>query len=221
MGPSAARRHRQIATSTHRTPGDLGGICIINAAPHFPGLPGLVWAPRRGKFGVSVARIAYRRPRSERQGFPSLRSVPSPGLDPRPRARSSDAAATAEQRRSEPLRKEQGACWHRGTGRTPVAALRSGGCLASRAMKSAGCPPGRAPDRHRFRFLLLPRQSPGTKRGRGQIGSVSIKLLILCGLSWCPGTELNRRHRDFQSRALPTELPGPIEVGDTSEGRCL
>ena len=27
-------------------------------------------------------------------------------------------------------------------------------------------------------------------------------------LQW-PGTELNRRHRDFQSRALPTELPGP------------
>ena len=26
-------------------------------------------------------------------------------------------------------------------------------------------------------------------------------------LQW-PGTELNRRHRDFQSRALPTELPG-------------
>ncbi len=26
---------------------------------------------------------------------------------------------------------------------------------------------------------------------------------------WCPGTESNRRHRDFQSRALPTELPGP------------
>ena len=25
---------------------------------------------------------------------------------------------------------------------------------------------------------------------------------------WCPGAELNRRHRDFQSRALPTELPG-------------
>src|SRR5712691_380068 len=24
-----------------------------------------------------------------------------------------------------------------------------------------------------------------------------------------PGAELNRRHRDFQSRALPTELPGP------------
>ena len=28
---------------------------------------------------------------------------------------------------------------------------------------------------------------------------------------WCPGTELNRRHEDFQSSALPTELPGPEE----------
>ena len=28
------------------------------------------------------------------------------------------------------------------------------------------------------------------------------------GRKWCPGTESNRRHRDFQSRALPTELPG-------------
>src|SRR5512141_1920216 len=26
---------------------------------------------------------------------------------------------------------------------------------------------------------------------------------------WCPGAELNRRHRAFQARALPTELPGP------------
>src|SRR6476660_3134094 len=25
---------------------------------------------------------------------------------------------------------------------------------------------------------------------------------------WCPGAEANHRHRDFQSRALPTELPG-------------
>src|SRR5439155_12197739 len=29
-------------------------------------------------------------------------------------------------------------------------------------------------------------------------------------IQW-PGAELNRRHRDFQSRALPTELPGPAE----------
>src|SRR5438876_6568751 len=27
-------------------------------------------------------------------------------------------------------------------------------------------------------------------------------------MGWCPGTELNRRHTDFQSVALPTELPG-------------
>ena len=26
---------------------------------------------------------------------------------------------------------------------------------------------------------------------------------------WCPETELNRRHEDFQSSALPTELSGP------------
>ena len=25
---------------------------------------------------------------------------------------------------------------------------------------------------------------------------------------WCPGAELNHRHEDFQSSALPTELPG-------------
>ena len=27
---------------------------------------------------------------------------------------------------------------------------------------------------------------------------------------WCPGPELNQRHADFQSAALPTELPGQI-----------
>ena len=30
---------------------------------------------------------------------------------------------------------------------------------------------------------------------------------------WCPGAESNHRHEDFQSTALPTELPGRIPNG--------
>src|SRR5690349_19222481 len=33
----------------------------------------------------------------------------------------------------------------------------------------------------------------------------SLRALEFC---WCPGTESNCRHADFQSAALPTELPG-------------
>ena len=29
-------------------------------------------------------------------------------------------------------------------------------------------------------------------------------------LEWCPETDLNRRHADFQSAALPTELSGHL-----------
>ena len=34
---------------------------------------------------------------------------------------------------------------------------------------------------------------------------------------WCPGTESNRGHGDFQSPALPTELPGhhKLDLGTT------
>ena len=28
------------------------------------------------------------------------------------------------------------------------------------------------------------------------------------GIKWCPGADSNHRHADFQSAALPTELPG-------------
>ncbi len=36
--------------------------------------------------------------------------------------------------------------------------------------------------------------------------------------SWCPGAESNRRHEDFQSSALPTELPGHIIIIDFVDG---
>src|SRR5215470_12465892 len=34
-----------------------------------------------------------------------------------------------------------------------------------------------------------------------------------CLILWCPGAELNHRHCDFQSHALPTELPGRATRG--------
>ena len=41
------------------------------------------------------------------------------------------------------------------------------------------------------------------------IGLGCIDVVCGCGCQegWCRGAELNCRHRDFQSRALPTELP--------------
>ncbi len=35
-------------------------------------------------------------------------------------------------------------------------------------------------------------------------------------MKWCPETELNRRHADFQSAALPTELSGHEAVDKTT-----
>ena len=46
------------------------------------------------------------------------------------------------------------------------------------------------------------------------------RLDILNILKWCPGAESNHRHEDFQSTALPTELPGQ-KRGLQREGRVL
>ena len=46
---------------------------------------------------------------------------------------------------------------------------------------------------------------------RVQISSSVCMLLILSKMKWWPGRELNPRHADFQSAALPTELPGHPE----------
>jgi hypothetical protein len=43
----------------------------------------------------------------------------------------------------------------------------------------------------------------------GESTEIVILLREMC-VFWCPETELNRRHADFQSAALPTELSGPI-----------
>ena len=39
-------------------------------------------------------------------------------------------------------------------------------------------------------------------------------VLLRCEVMWCPGAESNHRHCDFQSHALPTELPGRHQPGE-------
>jgi hypothetical protein len=47
-------------------------------------------------------------------------------------------------------------------------------------------------------------------------GSVNSLILLICfqnnrlKAAWCPGAGSNHRHCDFQSHALPTELPGHV-----------
>ena len=44
---------------------------------------------------------------------------------------------------------------------------------------------------------------------RWQEGEKPLFMLFLRLLKWWLGAESNRRHKDFQSSALPTELPSP------------
>jgi hypothetical protein len=70
-----------------------------------------------------------------------------------------------------------------------------------------------------FYEFSLERHVPATPLPRSidrQAGSINSLTLLICfqdkGLkaTWCPGAGSNHRHCDFQSHALPTELPGQV-----------
>ena len=54
------------------------------------------------------------------------------------------------------------------------------------------------------------RAGPGVLPPAGTGAGPGLRLL-----EWCPGEELNHRHCNFQSHALPTELPGHRALGDS------
>ena len=48
--------------------------------------------------------------------------------------------------------------------------------------------------------------------GQKLISNIKQALMIVAAKEkWCPGADSNHRHEDFQSTALPTELPGHTE----------
>ncbi len=70
--------------------------------------------------------------------------------------------------------------------------------------------------------LRSPRSWPSL-RGHGAVDEVQVwQMRALrsgaCSAQGCPGTESNRRHEDFQSSALPTELPGLASGRESGPG---
>ncbi len=68
----------------------------------------------------------------------------------------------------------------------------------------------------RSRYVATVAKGRGRSESLGRARSPAFSGIFL----ECPGTELNRRHEDFQSSALPTELPGRVPRGfePSSEG---
>lgn len=60
---------------------------------------------------------------------------------------------------------------------------------------------------HRFRSPCRFRTDRAQKQKTRPEGRV-----FLATERWCPGADSNHRHADFQSTALPTELPGQIRL---------
>ena len=52
------------------------------------------------------------------------------------------------------------------------------------------------------------------KRGRRHQMNENQPIKLFVPMKWWPETESNCRHKDFQSSALPTELPGHKEESD-------
>ena len=96
--------------------------------------------------------------------------------------------------------------------RTAVVRLAEAGCTVPESRRSPGIPLRRR--RRSWRSICrATRPWPGTPsrswkptaHGRLEVQTVKLETE---SEEWCPGADLNHRHADFQSAALPTELPG-------------
>jgi hypothetical protein len=66
----------------------------------------------------------------------------------------------------------------------------------------------RTSPKYKVRYRHNSRSNVDFKLLLGQPAGANARCTSRIMEAWCPGAESNHRHRDFQSRALPTELPG-------------
>ena len=77
-----------------------------------------------------------------------------------------------------------------------------------------------------FMAKIKARSPPSKKEAQSVVASTKNSLRrarrSLHGVPWwCPGADSNHRHADFQSAALPTELPGRLVLFSLSYCFCL